>query len=731
MFRRTPEAVIVRRPSYVRMALWWVVRKLSWLAWKIAGGLLRAKFQLVCAVLGAWLAGLRGGRRHIVRPLSLVAFAWVPFPNDTWTYAGTAAVLWTIYGAKGRVRGWSRPELSILATGASFLTVWHPLMAAFGGLALEPHAYVLGAAYVAAMGYHAGLWIWGRRIRPTEAEQVDPLILEWATKVAIVPGVTPVVPSDPDDPNSEGVYAPTELGADAEGVFTEWNSTGGEEGSGILRLANAKASDVAKLDEDAERALDLRRGGVVISADPRLSVREVRVFIVKDPNAAAERMVYFDGLTMEEDGRFVIARRRDGSPVYGRHRDPSTGSATHAGYIAPSTGGKGAAFRIHAIHASADPLTCRVNIDGKGGAGIPYLRHGAAHHATKPHLFLPTLEAYLAAMMVRSDLEGDRGHDGWVASEEAPQVDLWMDELGKIHGQGTRKEQARAKWIILTVSQTGRSLGYAMRTTKQKGDDPSWGNTETRMNVMGPAGWVWLGKVSDTTAKNVAFQSLTREFGIDPVNLPDGPGWAYIVGGALRGQAVLESRTLFLPTRSDVDRKKLPAPCGAFEDWNERHGIQTAWHPLEWQAFTTTYDRLAEAAEAAKAKHDSAGAGATAPPAGTTVATGGPAVADVPFDTDEPGGGIADPWAVPIGSAARLATVTPIRTAPAPAPKMPAGRLKVLTALTEAKESGEGRVSMRELARRTGLHVSTVKEHLDKLAADELADGTDEGWSAA
>lgn len=727
MFRSPPPEVVVTKHSRA-WYLFWPVRKLVWLLWVIARGLLRAKFELVRYAIVAWLAGLTGGRRHVVRPLTLLAVAWIPFPRDWLVHGAAAAVFWVVYGTRGKVRGWSKREVGILATAATTVTLWHLAFAAWGGFEVAAGPIVLGVGYLGVLGYHAGLWIHGRRVRAPAPP--DPLLLEWASKVAPVPGLTPEIPVDPAVPDGPSRYVPTELGLDAEGEFTEWTSTdGGEGGTGVLRLTRTRASDVAKLDEHAERALDLRRGSVVISADPRLSVREVRIHITRDPHAAAERMVWFDGLTLDNDGRFVIQKRRDGSPVYGRHRKPQSGSAVHVGYVAPSEGGKGAAFRIHAIEAAADPLTCRVNIDGKGGGGIPYMRHGAAHHVSKPHLYLPTLEAYHAAMMVRSSLEEERGADGWVASEEAPQVDLWADELPKIHAQGNRKEQARAKWLILDISQTGRSLGYDLRATLQKGDDAGWGSTTTRMNVMQNAGWVWLGKVADVGAKNTAYQSLTRELGIDPVNLPDGAGWAYVTGGALAGQAVMEARTLYLPTRNDVERKKMESPYGTFEDWLERYGVQTAWHPKEWTAFRTTFERHAEAAEKAKEKAESAGSAAMAPPQGSPVATGG--------GDGEAGGAIFDPWAVPIGNSARsagggLATVTQIRQAPAPAPKMPAGRLKVLAALEEAAEREEGRVSAREIARRTELHLSTVIGHLEKLAADGYADGgPDEGWRAA
>lgn len=716
MFRSRPQEVVVKKPHWALRALGWVIRKTMWLLWKITSGLLRAKLQILRALLLAWLAGLTGRWRHIVRPITLVALAWIPFPNDWEVYAAAAVTLWIAYGTRGKVRGWSKREVGILATGSSAVALWHPAFAAWGGFEVGFAPIALGVAYLAALGYHAGLWIDGRRVRP--AAPPDPLLLEWAEKVTPIPGLTPVVPVDPEVLDGPVRYVPTELGAEFEGEFTEWTSTGEGEAAGVLRLTRSKASDIADKDEDAERALDLRRGGVVISADPRLSVREVRVYIRKDPEAAARQLAFWQGPTLQKDGRFEWQRRRDGSVVYGRKRRPEVGSVIHIGMVAPSRGGKGGAFRIVLLESAIDPLTVNVNIDGKGGGGIPYAKKGAKIHVTEKHLWLPTLEGYHAAMGVRSDRMSVAEQDGWVATPTFPEMDLNVDELPKVHSWGTRKQQNRAKFIVLDVTRTGGSLGYGLRATLQKGDDGGWGDTETRMNAMGEAGQVWLGKVTDVGATNTAFQSLGKELGIDPARLPDGSGWAYVAGKGGGGQAVLEARTLWIPTRFDVEGKGMEAPLGTVEDWMERYAVATEPDPLEWEAFQDAYDRTLREIESAAA---------VAPPAGVPVAVGAPAGGG----DGVPGGALEDPWAVPLGGG--LATVTRIPTAAAapPALRMSPGMVKTLGVLTEARDADE-RVSARKIAKRTSQHVSTVIQHLDKLTAAGVAEGgPDEGWRAA
>jgi hypothetical protein len=672
-----------RRRSFGSIVGGWAFR----VARRLLVALTVATFLLALHGLLEFKRRWTGGQRHIFRPVALATLLWIPYDQAWQTYFVVAGLLGGLGAvrklSKLAVRWASQRELRLLSIAFAALSTWH---AVFNGIdGLWPTVTCL-AVYATGATVVVVNWVRGREIRPTE-EKTDELLQEWAEKVAVIPRLTPIDPLTGD-------YIEPEVPA-LNGRFTEWKSTGSGEGMGVLTLDRRRASEVVGLSEVVERALDLRRGSVRLMADPQLTVRQVQVVLVRDPDAAARRKVYWEGPTLAKDGRFVLARTPDGQPLYGRLRYPEMGSATHAGVVAPSMGGKGGAFRIIALEAALDPSTAVVSLDGKGGGGIPYLASSSSHHVSEKRLWLPTLRAFHAAMEVRSQLEGQRGHDGWVPTEEAPQMALFIDELPKVNGYlpGSRKSPGSVQ-IVNDISRTGRSLGYCVYATMQKGDEAGWGSTDTRNNVLGPAGWIWHGKTQDVQAKNTGMQGFQNTHGINPTLLPSGPGWAFVVGESLPGQPGMPARTLWVPTRSDVE-KGHDAPFGTVEDWLERDAVQPAWHPLEREAFQETYDQLVGAEESSAA---------VLPPSALVPAQGNPN----PFRRPDPAWGTAP-----------VATVTDIDATPA-------GRQKVLAVLREAVEP----LSAREVARRMDRHVSTVIEHLKKLAADEQAVETSDGWKA-
>jgi len=626
--------------------------------------------------------GVTGQWRHIVHPVLVALVLWIPFDGSagTWlTFGVVIALVWKWRSRRsGDRRHLSDRETLLLASALLAAGTWHLLWRYTAPhVAVAPNLrWVLAGIYGA--GAVVGVWQWATGRRPRR-EPVDEFLNRWAHEVAYVEGWTPV------DEHGQLTVHLDEATRCLGGKWISWESTTPGSGTGVLELAWVKASDAAKLDEDVERVLDARRGSVTLSTDPKLTVRQLRVTIAADPDVQASRLNHWQGPTLDADTRFVMSSTPDGRPKYGMLRDTKEGSALHAAFIAPPGSGKGGAVRIAVTEAAHDAHTHVIAIDGKRGAGVPYLK-GATHtYVSDPDLWLPALEGFVAAMNVRSDRHAEEGRDSFAPRPGEPQMILLIDELPKVVAAGG----ARARQLLLELTGTGRSLGYSLWATMQKGDDPSWGGTTVRSNVM-DNGWVWLGPATDQQAKSTSYQSLATTYGIDPTALPAKGGWGYVVGRALTGQSGEAARGLWLPNRLDVTERGKEAPFGICEDILEASAVFPDWDEDEETAFTR-----ALAGETPQA------------PAASTPARGG--ALSVP-DVMAAHGPTED---------APVIVERPLRVA--------SGRDRVLAVIRDADEG----VSLRQVAGALDLHPSTVHEHAQRLQSEGLVYLTDAGWRAA
>lgn len=691
--------------------LFWTISACVELAFVMFRFLLQILVVSAVAVVLTVKKGWTNGQRHFWRPVMLSALAWPTF-DGAWLFWLTLSVVpwawsgkrWLAHRAevKAKADGQATPavrkgrrylstyELWLLGGAGLVLSAWH------GSLAIWPARGLWGwVAYgvVYTLGACAFGWGWfdSRKVRSTD-QAIDKFMHRWANLVAIVEGVTPFGPSGKPAPADPDTQKPSKLSVPKlAGKWSHFEQRDDGIWVGIIDLSETKASEAALLDEDVERALNLRRGSVTLGTDPKLTVRQLRVMVVLNPDAVAERLNYWDGPSLDAEGRFVLARTKDQRPVYGRLRDVKQGSALFAGFAAPSGSGKGGATRIGVVEAALDPDTNVIIIDGKRGAGVPYLKAGARLYVSDPKLWVPTIEAFVVAMEARKDRHAAEGLDSFMPRPGEPHCLLVIDELANGVLPQDRKTVVRC---LKNIAGTGRSVGYSFWATMQKGDEPSWGATEIRSNVM-DNGFMWLGPSTDVQTKNTSYQSLQAIYGVDPSQLPEEGGWCFVVGRALRVRGAEPARGLWLPNRLDVQRGH-DAPFGTVEDVLEAGTVHPAWH--EQVVFEA---RLAMI---------EAGPSEPYPQAARETATVGP------FSAPD------------VMSNRHDETSTPAPAVPAqrPAPtEVQAAYLKIVAAA-----NGEA-LSTREVARRLDVKPGTANDNLQALARKGWLEQTSEGWVEA
>lgn len=566
--------------------------------------------------------------------LTAAAASWLWLPAAEWWWTGAAllvdvppAAVW----ARLPRRVLSERERSIVARTLAGVA----LVLTLPGL---PGAWPLVLLAVAVAAGAVPWWA-GRRVRPT-VEPED--VVRWRDEV--VPRV----------PKLDG----------------EWVEFDEARRTGVLELTAAKASEVAKLDEDAEWALNQQPGTVTIAADPRLTVRRVRVAFT-DPEDGG-RLRSWEGPTLRPDGRFVVSYGKGAVPLYGRLYSDVGG--TFISIVAPPGSGKGSILRLVAVEASLAPDIEWLGVDGKRGAGIGYLAPGAHTIATSPSEWMDLIHGYWQLVNHRAALAGRRREDSFVVRPGEPRWMLVIDELPKVlkHG-GTRL----VGWLE-DITATSRSLGMGLCTAVQKGDAGSYGSTLIRSNML-DNGWLWMGPATDNQARAAGLQG--HDF--DPSTLPAEPGWCAVLGAVLGGQPVIPGRTLWVPNRQDV-RKELTkrpdadeadvCPFGPVEAWLERDTVHPDLDPEQ-----LTVLRLPDPAEARRRRAEAAAA--TGHDADTTADR--PALAVV--DDDPPP---ADGWS-------RIATVL--------ATKVPADR----DGLLRGEIATETGLSARQVSKLLSRHQET------------------------
>jgi hypothetical protein len=522
--------------------------------------LLLALWLLKAAVLVVWAAAqtlwictVVGRHRHTFAPAWLLTVALITAPADSMAWAwATLAVLVVFTPARawaaGRRKLLSARERALLGRACAGIA----FVIDVPGLGWRPTGALLAGVVLTA----AVPWWRGRSIRDTD----EPIMLwRWREEVA--------------------VHEPR-----LDGEFVEFDE---DAGTGVLELATTKASDAALLDEEAEWALHQPHGTVTIAADPRLSVRCVRVAF-STPGEGG-RMRYWDGPTLQRDGRFTTLYAKGGVPMYGRLWSPLGG--VFISLVGPPGSGKGSLLRLVAAEASLCPTMEWFGICGKRGGGIGYLAGGAHTLARHPDEWWPLLDAYLQIGRHRVQLAGDRGEDSFVLRPGEPRLMLGVDELPRV----LKHCGSRAVEALEEITATFRSVGMGVVTAKQKGmgDKSGYGTTLIRSNML-DNGWLGMGPATDVQSKNAGLQG----FPFDPTTLPPDPGWFAIMGSVLGTQQVQPGRVLWVPNALDVrkaiDEQGLTyeeaCPFGEVEEWLARDTV----HP---DLNTETQQILARALE--------------------------------------------------------------------------------------------------------------------------------------
>lgn len=489
---------------------------------------------LAAVIVARW--SLQQERRVACAPgwvFLIAAVTWWLMPSAEWAWALTALTL--DVSTLPRVAAWwsSQRREWLSARERGFLArtcAGVAFMVAFAG----PFPFVLRALLLAAVVLAGAVFWWkSRRIRETGRAWI---LDRWDADVA------------EREPRLAG----------------EWLEFDEERGVGRLKLDNSRASEAAGLDEIAEWALDQPRGTVTIAADPRLSVREVRVAFTD--HEYGSRLRLFDGSTLTPDGKFVLSYAKGAVPMYGRlwWEEGGCGIAI----IAPPGRGKGSVQRLIAVTGALSDQIELFGACGKQGQGIGYLRPAFRIFTDTHEDSVDLIHGYLMAVRERARRYAKMGRDSFIPGLGDPRMMLKIDEPGWIIDYAPRV----ADWLE-EITGTQRSTGAGLCMAIHKGDGPGFGSTKVRSNMI-TNGWRALGAMDDNQAKSTGLQGVEFDFS----TIPDEPGWFLPVGRLLGGQPLVAGRVLFIPNHGDLDKHRALhpdqpvtaeefAPFGFVEDW--------------------------------------------------------------------------------------------------------------------------------------------------------------------
>lgn len=536
---RNPGLIIAR---WGLRFLWWSIRRTFWLVgWAIVGVVSTVRYTI------------RGEHRHLLAPGWLYAAALISsFASTTWWWLAAAAALdltlWPRPAAWWRTR-----RRQILSERERQL-----LVRTFAGIAavLSYHLPITWGAPLLAGVVLAGAVPWwrGRQVRPVPRPENA---VRW---------------------EEEAVPALPALAGFWVGDFDPARDTG------VWQLAESKASDVEKLDEDVERVLNARRGTVTIASDPRLTVRQVRVTFSSHDEGSRLRL--FDGCTLTRDGWVLLSYAKGALPLYGRLWWEEGG--LNVAVIAPPGEGKGSVIRVLAINGALSDRVAQFGACGKQGQGIGYLQRGFAAFADNHEESVDLIHGYLMAVRERARRYARMGRDSFIPGPGDPYMMLYVDEPHWIF----EYEPRVISWFE-EISGTSRSAGAGIVQSLHKGDGPGYGNTKIRSNVISN-GWRALGSAADNQARTTGKQSSN----VDMDSIPKEPGWFIPVGSRLGDQPEVAGRTLWVPNRSDYDKYRATtlddvlvpadefAPYGFVEDWLTRT-VHPELHPETVEALRT------------------------------------------------------------------------------------------------------------------------------------------------
>lgn len=491
---------------------------------RVGGHGLKPSTRAVLA-LGHALPGVRGaGWRHAL-PVAAATIGvtepqWVPVPWWAWfLLALLAAAIPTLHPHTGRRYYSDREATYVTAIATATGTTW---------LLGYPHASL--PAWLA----FTATWWWSRRVRAAHAAVKLWLAIQATDARFAGIQLQPVDMRMVKGPRGNRV-------PDGEATLT------------VPR--GATAQDVVPLGPAVESHLDLMPGQVTITRAPSNTTRQAVLLITRHEEAAVSR--YSHGPTLDRDGSFILSTR---GRVTHRARFGQRGGAANFALVGGGGSGKGGTARLIGYEAAMSPLIVTLVLDGKKGAGVPYLRPGVDAYASTPAQWDATLDAVEELAELRQARHRREGRDQWAMRAGDPLIHVLADEWWRI---ATLRPRFVSRVEQLTA--TDRSLGIGKTLVVLRGDGAGWGGDRGPglRSLMYANGQAWIGPAGDTHAAAAAVQ----DYGVNPASLPGAPGWGYLCtrSGGVQQRTDL-GRTLWLPNRHDVEMYGDPAPEGVIED---------------------------------------------------------------------------------------------------------------------------------------------------------------------
>lgn len=480
-------------------------------------------------------------------------------------------------------------ELLIVATYCETVAVWQAVRLVL------PAPWSLAVLLLLVM-YPVCLWVHGRQIRATEAAKLSKFQETWNARVGIT--------ADPEaDPKIE---------ARLPELAGHWLSFDDQRHQGVWELDNSLAADVIGKAGEVELALsfdmpEIRRGSLELKHNKRDHVRHLGVRYTPDPIGDAAKTSYFEGPTLDRQGRYLAGVTPAGLAIHGRLI--RKGGAAFTIVIGSPGAGKGVVFRTMLANAFSANWVYTVAVDGKGGTGIPWARLGSDLYAMTPEQWALAIELTWEILQARKMRYGKVGKDQWspftplVPGEPCdPLFFLPIDEIQEVVKAWPANKKVRTLASKMeTIGAQGRSVGVSGALSTQFGKvDDYWTNV-VRTNFMG-GGTTFVGKLGGRQAKQVAVQG---EEEVDLNTLPDVDGWFVPISRIDDSVPRDAFRGIFLPTEADR-QDGTPAPFGVAEEVIPRITRWATLHP-EDQAIVDRY----------RARWETADSG-LAVPAGTT-----------------------------------------------------------------------------------------------------------------
>ena len=474
-----------------------------------------------------------GKRRRAIVPAWFAGLAAVSV-RDVWVAwllaAASLAGLSVLADIKGRTRVLSVREMRLWAAGCAAVTVWQ----ATRSVVPWPVEYGLLAALTVAV---AVPWWLGGRAAGIMPKREAPQETAWREQVSDHPAATP------DLKESRLVVDREQRSKDVT--------------TGVLHLKpGVKASSAAVHDEHVESLLDVPRGTITMGTAPGLTSRQLRVVFSRQGTTDVIR--YWDGPSLNDAGFYVVGCTNSGDKITDRMWHETGGS--FATILAGPRLGKGVRVRIEAIESGLSERVWLAAIDGKSGAGFPEIRDACDLYVGHEGVtaWRKVIAGVDAIYRTRAARYGREGRSLFKPRDGEPVITLLIDEGLRVMTEvGARHVQ-----MIEDMTGGGSSIGIRIVLDAQKGDARSMGTTTIRANLRAN-GSVWIGPTGDQQARIVAVQDWE---GIDPGLLPSAKGWAW---QASRPQGVepTQIRTLYLPSRIEVDELGVEAPFGVAEEW--------------------------------------------------------------------------------------------------------------------------------------------------------------------